>query len=376
MTAELGTGLANTAIPTLISNARDKTDFYNKNCYLFIIVSFLKNETIMKIIMEPKLSLTKNLMSLKSYRAILTSLVFAVSLSGCNLPTTSPQTSNIPNSSNTSELKDKKVILTTFTVLADMTQNVSGDKAIVESITKVGAEIHGYEPTPSDLRRGQSADLILDNGMNLERWADRFYNSFPKVDRLTLSEGIQPINIAENSYQGKPNPHAWMSPQNALIYVENIRKALSKADPVNAATYAANAKAYSQQILAIDTKLKQTISTIPPDQRYIVSCEGAFSYLARDYGLKEVYIWPVNAEQQATPKQVEKVIETVKAKKIPTVFCESTVSDKAMQQVVKETGAKYGGVFYVDSLSPPDGLTPTYLKLLEYNVNTLIKGLQ
>ncbi len=152
--------------------------------------------------MEPKLSLTKNLMSLKSYRAILTSLVFAVSLSGCNLPTTSPQTSNIPNSSNTSELKDKKVILTTFTVLADMTQNVSGDKAIVESITKVGAEIHGYEPTPSDLRRGQSADLILDNGMNLERWADRFYNSFPKVDRLTLSEGIQPINIAENSYQG------------------------------------------------------------------------------------------------------------------------------------------------------------------------------
>jgi manganese transport system substrate-binding protein len=212
--------------------------------------------------------------------------------------------------------------------------------------------------------------------MNLERWADRFYNSFPKVDRLTLSEGIQPINIAENSYQGKPNPHAWMSPQNALIYVENIRKALSKADPVNAATYAANAKAYSQQILAIDTKLKQTISTIPPDQRYIVSCEGAFSYLARDYGLKEVYIWPVNAEQQATPKQVEKVIETVKAKKIPTVFCESTVSDKAMQQVVKETGAKYGGVFYVDSLSPPDGLTPTYLKLLEYNVNTLIKGLQ
>ncbi|MCA2642160.1 zinc ABC transporter substrate-binding protein, partial [Microcystis sp. M087S2] len=196
------------------------------------------------------------------------------------------------------------------------------------------------------------------------------------VDRLTLSEGIQPINIAENSYQGKPNPHAWMSPQNALIYVENIRKALSKADPVNAATYAANAKAYSQQILAIDTKLKQTISTIPPDQRYIVSCEGAFSYLARDYGLKEVYIWPVNAEQQATPKQVEKVIETVKAKKIPTVFCESTVSDKAMQQVVKETGAKYGGVFYVDSLSPPDGLTPTYLKLLEYNVNTLIKGLQ
>lgn len=326
--------------------------------------------------MEPKLSCIKSLISLKSYQTILASLVFAVSLSGCNFPTNSPQASNIANSASASDRKDKKVILTTFTVLADMTQNVAGDRAIVESITKVGAEIHGYEPTPSDLRRGQSADLILDNGLNLERWADRFYNSFPKVERVTLSEGLQPINIAEDSYQGKPNPHAWMSPQNALIYVENIRKALNKVDRVNAATYDANAKAYSQQISAIENKLKQAISTIPLDKRYIVSCEGAFSYLARDYGLKEVYIWPVNAEQQATPKQIEKVIESVKANKIPIVFCESTVSDKAMQQVVKETGAKYGGVFYVDSLSPPDGLTPTYLKLLEYNVNTLIKGLQ
>lgn len=333
----------------------------------------------MKIVMKPKCTCNQSFISSKSYQAILTGLVFAISLSGCNFQPNSTQTSEIPNATNAStrqDKKDKKVILTTFTVLADMAQNVAGDKAIVESITKVGAEIHGYEPTPSDLQRGQGADLILDNGLNLERWAERFYNSFPKVDRLTLTDGIQPINIAEDSYQGKPNPHAWMSPQNALIYVENIRKALVKLDPVNAAAYDANAKAYSQQIQAIDVKLKNAIAVIPPDKRYIVSCEGAFAYLARDYGLKEVYIWPVNAEQQATPKQVQKVIETVRANQIPTVFCESTVSNQAQLQVVKETGAKYGGVFYVDSLSPPDGLTPTYLKLMEYNVNTLIKGLQ
>jgi len=261
-------------------------------------------------------------------------------------------------------------------VLADMAQNVAGDKAIVESITKPGAEIHGYEPTPSDLERGQGADLILDNGLNLERWATRLYNSLPNVSHITLSEGIQPINIAGDAYQGKPNPHAWMSPQNALIYVENIRKVLGNLDPANAATYDANSKAYSQQIRAIDGKLKQAISAIPPDKRYMVSCEGAFSYLARDYGLKEVYIWAVNSEQQAMPKQVEKVINTVKANQIPAVFCESTVSNEAQLQVAKETGAKFGGVFYVDSLSPASGPTPTYLKLLEYNVNTLIKGLQ
>ena len=315
----------------------------------------------------------------KRYQIGIFGLLLGVWLSGCNAQTIEPQTeqngTSGPSAGN-SIPKDKKVVLTTFTVLADMAQNVAGDRAIVESITKLGAEIHGYEVTPSDLERGQRADRILENGLNLERWATRFYNSLPKVSHITLSEGVQPIDIAEDAYQGKPNPHAWMSPQNALIYVENIRKALGNLDPANASSYDANAAKYSEQIRAIDAKLKQAISAIPPDNRYIVSCEGAFSYIARDYGLKEVYIWSVNAEQQATPKQVERVINTVKANQIPAVFCESTVSNEAQLQVAKETGAKFAGVFYVDSLSPPDGPASTYLKLLEYNVNTLIKGLQ
>lgn len=315
----------------------------------------------------------------KTYQIGIVGLLLGVWLSGCSSPTTEPQTKQNGDSSATasdSTKKDKKVILTTFTVLADMAQNVAGDKAIVQSITKPGAEIHGYEVTPSDLKRGQNANLILENGLNLERWATRFYNSLPKVSHITLSEGVSPVNIAEDAYRGKPNPHAWMSPKNAVIYVENIRKTLGNLDPANAASYNANAAKYSQQIKAIDAKLKQAISAIPPDKRYIVSCEGAFSYIARDYGLKEVYLWPVNAEQQATPKQVERVINTVKANQIPAVFCESTVNNKAQLQVAKETGAKFAGVFYVDSLSPPDGPASTYLKLLEYNINTLIKGLQ
>lgn len=315
----------------------------------------------------------------KTYKIGIFGLLLGVWLSGCNAQTTEPQAKQNGESSPTtsnSTRKNKKVVLTTFTVLADMAQNVAGDMAIVQSITKPGAEIHGYEVTPSDLKRGKDANLILENGFNLERWATRFYNSFPKVTRITVSEGIKPIDIAENSYKGKPNPHAWMSPKNALIYVRNIRRALSNADPANAANYEANSTKYSEQIQAIDEKLKQAISAIPPEKRYIVSCEGAFSYIARDYGLKEVYIWPVNAEQQSTPKQVEKVINTVKANKIPAVFCESTVSNEAQLQVAKETGAKFAGVFYVDSLSPSDGPASTYLKMLEYNVNTLIKGLQ
>ena len=310
---------------------------------------------------------TTSSIGLKRWQMGIIGLSIGVWLSSC---TTNSTIETAPNPTN------KKVILTTFTVLADMTQNVAGDKAIVESITKPGAEIHGYQATPSDLARGQKANLILENGLNLERWADRFYNSLPKVPHVTLSEGFQPIDIAEDAYKGKPNPHAWMSPQNAVIYVENIRKSLGKLDPANAATYDRNAKAYSEQIKEIDLKLKTAIAAIPPERRYIVSCEGAFAYIARDYGLKEVYLWAVNAEQQATPKQVEKTINTVKENRIPTVFCESTVNPKAQLQVAKESGAKFGGVFYVDSLSPPDGPASTYLKLLEYNVSTLIKGLQ
>jgi manganese transport system substrate-binding protein len=274
------------------------------------------------------------------------------------------------------EKAGRKVVLTTFTVLADMVQNVAGDRAIAESIPKPGSEIHSYEPTPSDLTKGQRASLILENGLNLERWATRFYNSYPKVARVTLSDGIQPVPIAEDAYEGKPNPHAWMSPQNALIYVENIRKALVAIDPTNADTYSANAANYSQQIRAIDTQLRQALATIPADKRYLVSCEGAFSYLARDYGLQEVYLWAVNAERQATPKQIERVIKTVKSQRIPAVFCESTVSNEAQIQVAKETGARFAGVLYVDSLSPPNEPASTYLDLLKYNVNTLINGLQ
>ena len=327
--------------------------------------------------MRQKSLCNKRFRVVKSYPIGLMGLLVGVWLGGCT-PTTPTQQREESSSvtASTPARKDKKVILTTFTVLADMAKNVAGDKAIVESITKPGAEIHGYEPTPSDLVRGKDADLILDNGLNLERWAERFYNSFPKVPYVTLSEGFQPVNIAEDAYQGKPNPHAWMSPKNALIYVENIRKALGNLDSANAATYDANAKTYSEKIREIDERLKQSIAAIPADKRYIVSCEGAFSYIARDYGLKEVYLWAVNAEQQSTPKQVERVINIVKANQIPAVFCESTVSNEAQLEVAKESGAKFSGVFYVDSLSPADDPASTYLKLLEYNVNILIKGLQ
>lgn len=272
-----------------------------------------------------------------------------------------------------SEGKFKAV--TTFTVIADMARNVAGDAAVVESITKPGAEIHNYAPTPGDIQRAQGAQLVLWNGLNLELWFERFFQNLRDVPSVVVSDGIEPMGIAEGPYRGKPNPHAWMSPKDALIYVDNIRDAFVKYDPANAGTYRANADAYKQRIEASVAPIREKLAAIPADKRWLVSSEGAFSYLARDFGLKELYLWPINADQQGTPQQVRKVIDAVRKNAIPAVFSESTVSDKPARQVARETGAHYGGVLYVDSLSEPDGPVPTYIDLLRATTGTLETGL-
>lgn len=268
----------------------------------------------------------------------------------------------------------RKKILTTFTILADMARNVAGEAADVESIIKPGAEIHGYEPTPQDIVRAQGADLILWNGLNLEVWFERFFDNLKGIPGVLLTEGIQPMSITEGPYNGKPNPHAWMSPANSLIYVENIRKALVKIDPANEAIYNANAKAYSEKLKAMDEPVRKTLSAIPASQRWLVTSEGAFAYLCRDYDLKPLYLWPTNSDAQGTPQQVKSVIDGVRENQIPVLFSESTVSDKPAKQVAAETGARYGGVLYVDSLTDEAGPAPTFLKLLEHNANTIVKG--
>ncbi|WP_295665426.1 metal ABC transporter substrate-binding protein [uncultured Haemophilus sp.] len=276
----------------------------------------------------------------------------------------------------TLQAEAKFKVVTTFTVIQDIAQNVAGDAATVESITKPGAEIHEYEPTPKDIVKAQSADLILWNGLNLERWFERFFQNIKDKPAVVVTEGITPLSIYEGPYKDAPNPHAWMSPSNALIYVENIKNALVKHDPQNADTYQKNAAAYAEKIKQLDKPLREKLAQIPADQRWLVTSEGAFSYLAKDYDLKEGYLWPINAEQQGTPQQVRKLIDLVKKNHIPVVFSESTVSAKPAQQVAKESGAKYGGVLYVDSLSAADGPVPTYIDLLNVTVSTIVKGFE
>jgi manganese transport system substrate-binding protein len=295
------------------------------------------------------------------YALVATLSFAAIGLSGCSPQPAPPD-------------DDRPLVLATFTVLADLTRVVAGDHVRVESITKPGAEIHGYEPTPSDLVRASGADLVIENGLGLEAWFEPFIEQVG-APSVTVSEGVAVLSIASDAAAGAPNPHAWMSPTEAERYIENIAAALSELVPERANDFAANAAAYRLELAALRDELVSVLDQLPPPQRALVTCEGAFSYLARDAGLTERYVWPVNAEQQATPQRLADTIEFVQANDVAAVFCESTVSDRPMQQVVEATGAAFGGTLYVDSLSEPDGPVPTYLELIRHNLRTITAAL-
>lgn len=292
----------------------------------------------------------------------------------CALPLALPLALPPPGPARAQSAAPKRVVAT-FTVLADMAQNVAGDAVLVESLTRPGAEIHDYEPTPLDVVRARAADLVLWNGLGLERWFERFFDRLGGGRAVVLTEGIAPIGIGEGPYQNQPNPHAWMSPTLALVYVENIRRALTALEPARAEVFAANAAAYAAQIRAVDARLRDRLAGLPAGSRVLATCEGAFSYLTRDYALREAYLWPINSEDEGSPRQVRGLIDTIRRGKVPAVFCETTVNDRAMRQVAREAGARYGGALHVDSLTGPDGPAPTYLKLLEANAETIQRGL-
>jgi len=270
---------------------------------------------------------------------------------------------------------EKLKIITTFTIIADMARNVAGDAATVDSITRPGAEIHNYQPTPGDILKAQDADLILWNGLGLELWFERFFSNLRDVPSAVVSDGVAPMSIGDGPYTGKPNPHAWMSPSDALIYVDNIANALSAADPANRATFTGNAETYKARIEAAIAPIREQLGAIPDERRWLATSEGAFSYLARDFDLKELYLWPINADSQGTPQQIRRVIDVIRAENVPAIFSENTVSDNPARQIARETGAAYGGVLYVDSLSDADGPVPTYLDLLRITSETIAKGL-
>ena len=259
-------------------------------------------------------------------------------------------------------------------MLADIADNVAGNHLEVESITKVGAEIHGYEPTPGDIRKASKADLVLDNGLNLEQWFSQFVDDID-VPHAVVSEGVEELSITADADAGKPNPHAWMSPLDARSTPRTWLAPSPTSTRTMPMTTPPMPRTTEHSCRRSTTTSSTNSTTLPKSQRALVTCEGAFSYLTRDTGLSEKYIWPVNAEAQATPGQITSAIDFVKDNDVPAVFCESTVSSAPMDRVVESTDAEFGGTLYVDSLSESDGPVPTYLDLIRHDAQVISEAL-
>ncbi len=269
------------------------------------------------------------------------------------------------------------VVVATFTVLADVVAVVGGEDVTVGSITGPGMNVHGYEPTPDDLRRAAGADLVVANGLGLESWLHDLVDPLG-VPVVAVGEAVDPLPVRGSDGETAElahNPHVWMSPHTGRSYVAAVADALAAADPTHAEGYARRAATLTDELTHLAQELELAVAGLPPEHRVLVTCEGAFSYLARDAGLREAYLWPVNAERQGTPRQAARVIDTVRRDEVPAVFCEWTVPTTAQRQVARETGARFAGELYVDSLTGPDGPVPTYLDLLRHDIALIAEGL-
>lgn len=266
-------------------------------------------------------------------------------------------------------------MLATFTVIADIAREVAGDAARVESLTRVGVEVHDYEPTPGDLVRTEGADLVVMNGFGVDDWLLTLVER-QQAPHVVLTDAVEPIPIQGGHYSGQPNAHAWVSPVEGAAYVEQLRIAIGDLVPEQRAQIDANAAALTARLGQLEQRLREGVAALPPEHRLLVSCEGAFSYLARDAGLEEASLWPVNAGGQGTPQAIAHVAAVVERTRVPTVFCESTTHPGTQQQIARTTGARFDGSLHVDSLSAAGGPAPTYLALIEHDIDAILEGLR
>ena len=273
------------------------------------------------------------------------------------------------------------VVLTTFTVLEDMAAEVGGEHIEVRSITPEGAEVHEYDPTPSDIRNATEADLVLENGLGLEEWFEQFLQH-AEAPSATLTDGVETLPVTRlqdhpddaGSDEDMPvNPHAWMSPVQAQVYVDNIEAALAQHFPEHADQFAENAETYRHQLQEVHQDALERFDALESEV-HLVTCEGAFSYLAEEYDLGEHYLWPMNAENEGTAAQAQAQVDYVDTHEVPVVFCESTVNDSAQQQVAAATEAELGNALHVDSLTDAEGAVPRYVDLLTYDVDLILSA--
>jgi zinc/manganese transport system substrate-binding protein len=275
--------------------------------------------------------------------------------------------------------QDKPKVVATFSILADLANNVGGDRVEVATLVGPDGDAHVYSPTPADGRRLADAKLVIANGFKFEGWMSRLIKSSgTKALVVEAARGVEPIKAEERGHDhghADVDPHAWQSVANVKRYVMNIRDGLIAADPAGKAVYEANAAAYLEKLDALDRDVKAAVEAIPRDRRRIITSHDAFGYFQKAYGVTFVAPQGVSTEAEASAKDVAKIIRQIRREKIPAVFLENVSDPRLLERIAKESGARIGGRLYSDALSGADGPAGTYIDMMRHNIRALSAAL-
>ena len=287
--------------------------------------------------------------------------------------------SNANKNSNTSE---KLKVVATNSIIADITKNIAGDKIDLHSIVPVGQDPHEYEPLPDDVKKTSQANLIFYNGINLETggnaWFTKLVQNAKKEenkDYYAVSDGVEVIYLEGQNEKGKEDPHAWLNLENGMIYAKNIAKQLSAKDPKNKDFYEANLKNYLEKLEALDKEAKQKFNNIPKEKKMIVTSEGCFKYFSKAYNVPSAYIWEINTEEEGTPDQIKTLVEKLRKTKVPSLFVESSVDERPMQTVSKDTNIPIYEKIFTDSIAEPGQNGDSYYSMMKWNLDKISEGL-
>ena len=284
--------------------------------------------------------------------------------------------------SSTESSSSKLNVVATNSIIADITKNIAGDKINLHSIVPVGQDPHEYEPLPEDVKKTSKADLIFYNGINLETggnaWFTKLVENAQKKenkDYYAVSDGVEVIYLEGQNEKGKEDPHAWLNLENGIIYAQNIAKRLIEKDPDNKTTYEKNLKAYVEKLTALDKEAKEKFNNIPEEKKMIVTSEGCFKYFSKAYNVPSAYIWEINTEEEGTPDQIKSLVEKLRKTKVPSLFVESSVDDRPMKTVSKDTNIPIYAKIFTDSIAEKGEDGDSYYSMMKYNLDKISEGL-
>lgn len=304
---------------------------------------------------------------------LFTSLVLLFVLAGCVNPS---------GEETTDAAEDKLQVVTTYSIIYDIVENVGGDRVEIHSLAPIGSNPHEYEPLPLDVQKTTDADAVFYNGLNLEEGNSWFENLMGTAGKagddapvFRLSQGIEPMFLTTEGKEGEEDPHAWLDIRNGIQYAENAKDALIEIDPDHAEEYEKNAESYITELEALHQKALDRYSEIPEEERILVTSEGAFKYFSQAYDLTAEYIWEINQENQGTPNQITRILDIIEERDIQGLFLETSIDPRSMEMVSRETGREIKGKVFTDSIGKPGEDGDSYLKMMEWNIDTIFDGL-